>query len=439
MNINIREIFESDLDPNSTAWWSSDKIDKINYNFGQVSTGGVRGPQGYIGIDGDSGAIGSIGGSGTTGPQGLTGPQGPAGINFWDYAPPTLPPATISGSGYLFPKRDTSTIIQYAPPVLEIGIDDASVAYNAAASYNDYVVLSNVNLASPTASTIETNLRLQSNDNASTNYVDMQLTSSNILKIGRLSNIDPGLKINHVAKSMQHFTDILTHEINGSAAHINKPATFNKRATINQVASYASHPGDPTNKILTSADGVGKIQLRELREVFPSFPIGSIISIRGDEFNDTNFHINETITQDLTATPLPILDNRFGRGRADSPFAGWYLCNGLYWEDPVAVLSPIQTPNLNGFTYYIEGNGGDQPTVSYGLFDNILIGGIITKIIASQTAPGKYDVNGDYVPVDNLASGQTVTVNAGTQYEVSNQIHIVYLGSNNLVWRDDTP
>ena len=30
MKINIKELFKSDLDPNSVSWWSTDKIDKIN-------------------------------------------------------------------------------------------------------------------------------------------------------------------------------------------------------------------------------------------------------------------------------------------------------------------------------------------------------------------------------------------------------------------------
>ena len=33
MPLNIKNIFSSDLDPNRTDFWSTDKLDKLNYNF----------------------------------------------------------------------------------------------------------------------------------------------------------------------------------------------------------------------------------------------------------------------------------------------------------------------------------------------------------------------------------------------------------------------
>lgn len=449
MNINIKEIFESDLDPNSTAWWSNDKIDKINYNFGQVSTDGIRGPQGYIGIDGDPGAIGSNGATGFQGSQGNLGPQGAIGITLWDYVDPTA----VTKTGYLFPKRNSATIIQYAPPVMEIGISNTSTGYNNPATYTDYVVLSNVNLSSPTPTPptpikkIETNLRLQTNTTTTDHYADMQLNSPtstlSTLKIGRISNASPGLKMIFSSKIVSHITDALTHRLTSINATVYKSADVKKAGVINQNMKYLPSTADPTNKILVSVDGIGKIHLKDLQEVYPTYPIGSIISIREEEFNDTNFYLDETITQDLTVSPLPVLDNRFGRGKANGQFAGWYLCNGLYWVDPNAVLPPIQTqtPNLNSFTYTIASNGGSQSQVSVGANEYILIGGVEIKTIAeeSNVTFGNYNVYLDaYTPINNLANGPSYNVGTGTQYQRSSQIHIVYLGQNDLVWRDDS-
>jgi len=86
MAINIKEIFESDLDPNSNVWWSIDKINKINYNFGQLTSGGMYGPQGRIGADGDFGVKGGVGLQGPIGPLGPQGPPGKSAINHWIYS-----------------------------------------------------------------------------------------------------------------------------------------------------------------------------------------------------------------------------------------------------------------------------------------------------------------------------------------------------------------
>ena len=83
MLLNIREVFISDLDPNSLNWWSVDKIDKLNHNFRQVSLGGPQGPVGKTGFSGEPGDRGPIGFQGTEGFKGAQGPQGPEGLEPW--------------------------------------------------------------------------------------------------------------------------------------------------------------------------------------------------------------------------------------------------------------------------------------------------------------------------------------------------------------------
>ena len=60
MNIRIKELFKSDLDPNSNEWWSKDKIDKINFNFRLMKNGGPLGPDGIEGPNGEDGDKGEI-------------------------------------------------------------------------------------------------------------------------------------------------------------------------------------------------------------------------------------------------------------------------------------------------------------------------------------------------------------------------------------------
>ena len=78
MPLNIKNIFSSDLDPNRTDFWSTDKLDKLNYNFNQLSEGGARGPLGVDGINGPTGV------TGVTGPQGNEGIQGNQGVSGAD-------------------------------------------------------------------------------------------------------------------------------------------------------------------------------------------------------------------------------------------------------------------------------------------------------------------------------------------------------------------
>ena len=63
MSIIIKELFESDLDQYSSVWWSSKKIEKLNFNFDQIalSGGGPAGPSGFPGDQGPDGNKGPIG------------------------------------------------------------------------------------------------------------------------------------------------------------------------------------------------------------------------------------------------------------------------------------------------------------------------------------------------------------------------------------------
>ena len=83
MSINIKEIFKSDLDPNSLSWWAKDKVDKLNFNFGQLQKGGMPGPTGHQGTPGGTGLQGTQGYEGTQGPRGSQGFEGTPADELW--------------------------------------------------------------------------------------------------------------------------------------------------------------------------------------------------------------------------------------------------------------------------------------------------------------------------------------------------------------------
>jgi len=119
MSINIKEIFKSDLDPNSINWWAKDKIDKLNFNFSQLVNGGVPGP---IGLEGTDGVTGNRGVQGLNGDQGSTGIEGTAGL-------PGLATWVINSSNdanniTLLPNRMPSP--EFAPVGIMIGKNYAS-------------------------------------------------------------------------------------------------------------------------------------------------------------------------------------------------------------------------------------------------------------------------------------------------------------------------
>lgn len=446
MEINIKEIFESDLDPNSSAWWSADKIDKINYNFNQIGPEGVRGPQGYIGDDGVLGTTGVQGVSGVQGAQGPTGITGIPGINYWESDGPV---GTPPGSEYLFPKEHPTSLIQYTSPAIHIGIYNTDTEWTNPVGIYDSVVSSKVK---PSAFS-EINLRLQSDEDAATHYADMALGGANgseVLKIGKL-NADPGLKLTHEANLIDNkASDTSTtyksvHQIGqiGSKAmvsvNIQRPAMFNGNLIYNPTGS-----NNLMGRIIKSNDNIGKTSYTPPRLLVPSFPIGSIISINRDIFESgLFFYLDEQIVQDLST--LPRLDMRWGAGIEIGPYKGWYLCNGKRWRNPLlppATIPPNDvnnTPDLNGFDYQIESNYngiyGDQPFTAKIGNGNIMIGGYPMEVQAIQSSgPGRYDI--ELAPISkylNLGDGGGVSTR---DMEVTSMVHIIYLGEAGMVWND---
>jgi len=439
MAINIKELFVTDLDPNSGAWWSVDKVDKINYNFNQFLNGGAPGPQGTIGVDGGFGQIGPQGDTGYKGPQGYQGYQGSGSFNEWEYFPEGdgLP-------GYISPRKNTIGINQAAPVALRIGYqgnDTGVYGVGAAQQATPIQIVKTKNSW--------VNLRVE--DNSGFNGYNFSFSNVN----------NPHFKIDPYISGSE-FRIIYTAETivlrTGNAPStplvplVDSITITSSNININTggnlgVPFFLGEPGGKTtkskdafifttgaikNRVLVSTDTNGNVGWKDAKKVFGTFPIGSIISIRPDEFNTNHFWLNDSIN----VASGSLLNNIYGRGKVGTDFEGWYLCNGETWET-VEGFNQYLTPDLNNFSYTINANGGAQSLVTSPELDPILIGGYDLLVNAQPDANGVYkiDYTDDFLDNNTSPGNDTFFMStSGSTHTVSSMIHIVYLENPNLKW-----
>jgi hypothetical protein len=379
MAIDIKELFVTDLDAMGGSWWSKDKVDKINYNFAQLSNGGMIGPQGDIGIDGISGHRGSQGIEGDAGSKGTQGPQGNSDINDWEYFP-----STDIYPSYLFPRKNPAITDQISPVSLKIGVDE-----NESASTDK-----------DPSQTVEVNGTVYSdpNDNINVPRVNLRV-EHNGLQYGynfqflnqedgtNKFKIFPGISdstfnvifsaqkiLIKSKKSIQTFNNITTPiftesiSIENSLIKVGENGVENAglfslsngedRYTKSELKlEYKPTTDNITQSVLVSENADGDLVWKSARSVFGSFPVGSIISIRLDEFKNEHFHLNESIQ----GSPL---NNIYGRGKLGTDFEGWYLCNGETWTGGEENSVEFLTPNLNNFGYVIGKDDINQPSIN---------------------------------------------------------------------------
>lgn len=429
MNINIKEIFKSDLDPNSTAWWSKDKIDKINFNFNQFLNGGMPGPQGFKGPDGDHGYMGDQGYQGFMGAQGYQGAQGPAAPSEWIIHIPN----DNAIPAYLFPKvNQTPGYIEQMPAVFKTGyidpLNESPEDFNGAVKtvYSSPVV-------GGSGSQRMIGLRLQHETKAADFRIG--LVSGNLdMEIGRIVTGDPGFDYLQIA-------DEIIYEILGvsylkiTSNLIRFGGNINTNFNIPEAFSHDEFrftPDAQFEKILVAEGTNGKVKWVDKKEIFGSFPVGSIISIREEDFNSTNFTLTEAVYQ--VGPPYGELAVVYGRGKVGTEFEGWYLCNGQTWKVANGV-NEFTTPNLNSFNYNISSNGGGQNLITNGGDDTpIIIGGGNIEMSGTQNGNGTYQLDMTIESADVTIEGGTVS----TDTYVSRMIHIVFLENANLYWSDSS-
>lgn len=440
MAINIKELFTTDLDPNSAAWWSKDKVDKINYNFYLLSNGGMPGPQGTIGEDGAFGLMGTIGNAGTQGPQGYQGPQGKENLNDWIYFSESdgLP-------GYLFPRRNPPADVTTAPVNLRIGFLSTHPEYNVQVNATSPAQIINTDADFAQLRVLDNGdevrgYSLNFNSQAGTNTFKISpgTTSTRHQLFFLAENISLNVK-KSVGSGFADAISITDEVININSVEPGFEFNLGNTAlkTTKSIKEFRYTPGAGVQKILVSTDSDGTIAWKNTKEVFQGFPIGSIISIRASDFNSFNFKLSTSASNPAIPISANGLFNTYGRGSIGTEFEGWYLCNGETWQTEQGTNQYL-TPNLNNFTYSIAA-GGSQPAAGVSTGDPILIGGYDLRIEAVPDTLGVYEINytntfsdNDTSPSISLAKIDEPT--SGATHHSSRMIHIVYLKETDLVW-----
>jgi len=187
------------------------------------------------------------------------------------------------------------------------------------------------------------------------------------------------------------------------------------------------------NRVLVSLDNNGNTAWRNKSDVFGTLPVGSIISITEDWFNNDNFYLTYSISQldeindQGFGSELKII---YGRGREDTPFEGWYICNGQTWTDGNI---QYEVPNLNSFNFDIDSNGGDQDPVVGGDNTPIIIGGYNLEMQSTyDTTDSKY--TSEFITPTDTTTDQ-ISLNTGGNFNISRNVHIIYLKVLDYFWK----
>jgi hypothetical protein len=415
MSINIKEIFKSDLDPNSTNWWAKDKIDKLNFNFNQLKEGGMPGPFGLTGssgITGNRGFQGTVGESGTTG---LIGLEGAPGFSSWNVNQSNLH-KNISPVAINPP--------EYSAVTLMIG---KKFEAGTQGDYNNvipYPTTAAVFYGSETKSNFEFDADHIADLRAGHKYSDNKLDvgsmngSSDILHLE--TNLD-NTTLNLFTKN----NIIPSVKITSSLFKVHEKTTLEKGAIFNKVR-YRKNAAD--NQVLICEDSLGNVIWKNKYEVFGALPIGSIMSIRESDFNNSNFNTDNSVNGNFNGK----LEIAYGRGRLNTPFEGWYLCHGSSWELDGVISHKV--PRLHTFIYNIETNSIDQDSAQNGgNNDTVVIAGASIDINAAYDNNSKYNVS----LIKDTEDINTSFNSSGNSLVSGNMIHLINLGESSLVWQSE--
>ena len=433
MAINLKQISSSDSD--------NTKLDKVNYNFDQLIANG-GGPMGHQGIRGAQGPQGVTGPQGTQGALGAKGDQGAAGVTnnqLW-----TSIPGAIGSllADTVIPVHSTATSTVY-PPVVSVGFLDSDPEYNTAQSILGgnvpYQWLIN------RKSNFSSNLRF-TND-VLTSYFDFTMTTvggtNAVMKMGfdaaTIGTIEWHAETHLFVDNISRNTVL---EINPNEIIYNFPIEFRNEVQIKDTL-IISHTSAAPNKLAVAVNNAGEIQFKTAAEIGGGVPYGTIISVLPSVFQDNNFFVNyEQIDASSGQPQLLPLEIRVGSGINE--WAGWYLCHGHDWVNPItgAIHS---VPDLNSFDYSITDNTSiNAPTTGYitsqGLVGPIqnnevhIMGGTEATMVATQPSatPGIYDVQGGITPTFNHFNASTGA--QGPVFYIKPLPQIIYLADPSFYW-----
>ena len=485
MKINIKELFKSDLDPNSVSWWSTDKIDKINYNFNQFANGGPSGPDGLHGQDGIDGIKGNQGPIGAIGAQGFQGITGPLKGTQWNYG------ENDEGYSYIWPTTDFNGLV--APIIGNSGYIDLSSDYLSSFYDEDDIITgslipnwntdvigspkrsgvlnlitegytasidpaNNINtpLYSPLGAiefmedgqhTRSFNIRLNHDGSGSTPLNSLNF-SSKLISSGGPATTD-------IEKTIFKGGDIefdTTGNNPGAKDYLGSNSEFNNDIEVNSTGADAqfyvgkirySVPGTLFRNVLKQSDGSGKVEWAHINSLVSTYPLGSIIRIPSTFFTEDNFNITTSSTSIDTSSSVKFHSN-FGAGKITGNYPGWYLCNSRQWSDGGAKI--YNTPDLNAFEWSFNLSTTGVPlfsnyppvvNIASGNKSKILHSGAISTIgfDSAETANAGYmgstiDASEESVFIGTFPSGY----NAIENEIFGEQVYLVYLGDFNLTW-----
>lgn len=315
MAINIKEIFNSDLDfiqedPNQL-------VDKINYNFDQIVANG-GGPTGATGAQGASGATGARGAQGAQGPA---GPQGVAG-DYSDFFVVDDVNPTVNGFNTIYPitrpgnPRRPNLVLGKAATDANGGVGVIQYAATTLKLIGDYF---NGRF-----------LRLDIDGN-DLNYVDLELADDGNDKVlffngspagSNLTYLFDGQKIRFSENNVDYVK--FDNSIGGSS-FINTDFEFQAGNDVTINANLKFVDGNQQAGYVMTSDANGNVSWQEGSSV----PVGTITMV-------PKFVLDNSV-QTIGFSGI----NYLGRGYGE--WAGWYYCWGKTWTDGV---TNWETPDL---------------------------------------------------------------------------------------------
>jgi hypothetical protein len=423
MSIIIKELFESDLDQYSSVWWSSKKIEKLNFNFDQIalSGGGPAGPSGFPGDQGPDGNKGPIGIQGAIGFQGPIGVQGADGVNTW------LINSDISLNHITLKPNQFG---KFKPTTINIGIKENTTGN---ASYNSIISdrvkrlnTSGQSVKNITFATDENNVEVYLNLYDDSGFATLEQSFNNIN-----SNVFEFIANKHILTTAISSNPTNYANIESTSFDVDLTNSYFGTTNGSQITelkdSTKFNTSTPQTKwIAQSETADGKIKWVNPISVIPGFPIGSVIGIRYEEFIDSiNFWKDETKT--LTNG---YLQNRDGSGKTNTQYEGWYLCNGETWKK--GAIS-FELPNLNSYSYTIQAAAGTSQGYEATLVSNlstIASANISLNVPYSSGAySASYTIDDWNTNLDSFNSNS-----ANTELKNNKMIYICFLGEKDMYW-----
>jgi hypothetical protein len=474
MPLDIKEIFRSDLDPNNpNTWWSSKKIEKLNWNFDQIETigGGPLGPQGWAGGIGPDGVTGNQGPIGRQGPKGIQGTQGPLGETNW---------LANIGTNNITLKIPQSVD---NPSNIILGLDNTATGYSLVSTAGN----------TTSVKTFHTNDALQNNfvfisseiDGSNTDLSSRKQVFGNLFYDTSHSKFEFGFEHINNAKEFilktsnaigsevlfktRNVNDTPMFKLDSNGVTVNRTSIFNSGVSLNGVNRFQNDSPNPGYVAYTDSSNVGRVRWGDPKDVIGGFPIGSIIAIDA-EFNTQNFDLVDTsvsgtltISQQAAVTgsggTVPTFTFTYGKGKGK--FKGWYLCHGRTWYK--GALS-YDVPNLCSFDLTVDypfspglGQANQIAQLVQTTNNRQFLSSAVLKFVAALSGSAYTFSNGtsgtdvleSYVDgVNEFYSGDANLlnpytgdlVNSGLELKMGlgkGLVYVVYLGEDDMQWNTE--